>query len=165
MRPSLGFHRETPGPLRRALGVLLRMSRQPRPGPPACLLSWGTLSLPSCVPFPLTGLGARGWVGSGLQVPGVGAAHLVVFLSPAFPSSVQLPRWQTYLPRSDLHALSQPTACCVHSDHTAHGRGPSPPVLVSPPAPTSRGCPCPTFMSVHLPCHSLAQAAPPPLLC
>lgn len=58
------------------------MSRQPRPGPPARLLSWGTLASPSCLPFPLTGLGPQGWLGSGLQVPGIGAAHLAVFLSP-----------------------------------------------------------------------------------
>lgn len=81
---------ETPGPCAGLWVVLLRMS----------LLSEGTLSSPSCIPSPLTGLSSRGWLGSGLQVPGIGAAHLAVFLGPAFLSSVQLPRWQTYLPKA-----------------------------------------------------------------
>lgn len=128
--------RGNPGPRTRLGVALLRMSLQPCQG----LLSWGPLFALLCT-VPTYRARATGWQGSGLQVPGVDAAHLAVLLGPTVLSSVQLPRWQAPLPQrssSDQTSMSCPSHCL---------RRPFRPLcpVSTCRLPTSLGSPCLTF--------------------
>lgn len=75
------------------------------------------LSSVSCVPSY-----EAGWARPGRYQASVLPSYLAVFLDLAYLASVQLPRWQTHLPkaqllRSNLHARPSPlpTARCINS--------------------------------------------------
>lgn len=115
-----------PGTLRRALGGIAKdvATSQPSSAPPVL----GTLCPPSCLLFPLTGRGPRAGWARACRDP-YGATHLAAFLGPAFPSSIQVPGWQTHLLKhssDQTPCLPRPRPAAVTQTHCRVG--PAPPV-------------------------------------